>query len=51
MCHRKESDDEADEESNYVGSKEILFMEFRNDNDSELEDKGNMDKLLMSVIE
>ena len=37
--HYKESDDESDEESNYVGSKETLFMAFTNDDDSELEDE------------
>ena len=51
MCHYKESDDESNEESNYVGSRETLFMAFTNDDDSELEDERNMDSFLMSAIE
>ena len=50
MHHHKESDDESDEESNYVGSKETLFIAFPNDDDSELEDERNMDSLLMNAI-
>ena len=51
MRHHKERDDESDQESNYVGSKETLFMEFTNDDDSELEAERNMDSLLMNSIE
>ena len=51
MHQYKESDDESNEESNYVGSKEMLFMAFKNDDDSEIEDERNMDSLLMSSIE
>ena len=51
MRHHKERDDESDEESDYVGSKETLFMAFTNDDDSELEDERNMDSLLMNAIE
>ena len=49
--HHKGSDDESDEENEYVGSKEVLFMAFTNDDDLELEEEGNVDKLLISASE
>ena len=47
--YRKGGNDELDEENDYAGSQEVLFMEFTNDDDSRL--KGNVDELLMSSIE
>eukprot|EP00253_Pinus_taeda_P030544 PITA_30544 len=35
--HRKGGNDESDEENDYAGSQEVLFIAFTNDDDSELE--------------
>ena len=51
ITFHKGNDDESNEENDYARSREVLFMEFTNDDDSEQEGKGNVDKLLMSSIE
>eukprot|EP00253_Pinus_taeda_P025126 PITA_25126 len=47
--HCKGGNEESNEENDHVGSQEVLFMAFTNDDDSGPE--GNVDELLMRAIE
>jgi len=47
----KGSNDESDEENDYAGSKEVLFMAFIEDDESRQESKEDTNELLISAIE
>ncbi len=49
FTHRKGGNDESDEENYCVGSQEVLFLAFTNDDDSDI--VGNVDEFLMNAIE
>eukprot|EP00253_Pinus_taeda_P015055 PITA_15055 len=50
IIFHKRKDDESDVKNGSARSREVLFMAFTNDDDSEQEGEGNVDELLMSVV-
>eukprot|EP00253_Pinus_taeda_P021883 PITA_21883 len=51
IFHHKESNDESDEENDYAGSKEVLFMAFTEDDEPRQENEEDTNELLTSTIE
>lgn len=45
IFHHKESNDESDEENDYAGRKEVLFMEFTEDDEPRQENKEDTNTL------